>query len=265
MMRASDEITLAGIITESSQHKGLPFTVAVDGRSGVGKSTLARALAERVESCVIEGDDFYAGGIELRTDSPASRAAACKDWTRQRPVLEALAAGREASWRAFDWDAFDGRLRDEPTWIGPRPIVILEGVYAARPELADLLDLRVALLAPDDVRLARLAAREGAIGPWERQWHEAEDFYFKSVMPLTRLTWPLISPPEPERRKPGRVAEVVPAPINCRLLERPPRFPVAASAPWRVAGRGPRRTHRSARRPVRGRRLGPAQARVDWS
>ena len=47
----------------------------------------------------------------------------------------------------------------------------------------DLLDLRVALLAPDDVRLARLAAREGAIGPWERQWHEAEDFYFKSVMP----------------------------------------------------------------------------------
>ena len=158
MMRASDEVTLAGIMTEAAQRKGLPLIVAVDGRSGVGKSTLARTLAERVEACVIEGDDFYAGGIELRADSAVARAAACIDWTRQRSVLEGLAAGREACWRAFDWDAFDGRLRDEPTRIGPRPIVILEGVYAARPELADLLDLRVALLAPDDVRLARLAA-----------------------------------------------------------------------------------------------------------
>ncbi len=65
----------------------------------------------------------------------------------------------------------------------PRPVVILEGVYAARPELADLLDLRVSLVAPDDVRLARLTERERTIGRWERQRHEAEDFYFKDIMP----------------------------------------------------------------------------------
>ncbi|MEW6437813.1 MAG: hypothetical protein AB1508_11690 [Pseudomonadota bacterium] len=180
---ASSPAEISDLIAARTNGLVRPFIAALDGRSGAGKSTLARALAEKLDAAVIEGDDFYAGGIELRSDNPASRAAACIDWTRQRPVLEALAAGREASWRAFDWDAFDGRLRDEPTRIVPRPIVILEGVYAARPELADLLDVRVALLAPDDVRLARLAAREGAIGPWERQWHEAEDFYFKSLMP----------------------------------------------------------------------------------
>lgn len=180
---ASSPAEISDLIAARTNGLVRPFIAALDGRSGAGKSTLARALAEKLDVAVIEGDDFYAGGTELRSDNPESRAAACIDWTRQRPVLEALAAGREASWRAFDWDAFDGRLRDEPTRIGPRPIVILEGVYAARPELADLLDLRFALLAPDDVRLARLAAREGAIGPWERQWHEAEDFYFKSVMP----------------------------------------------------------------------------------
>jgi uridine kinase len=54
-------------------------------------------------------------------------------------------------------------------------IVILEGVYAARPELADLLDLRVMLAVPDEVRTARLMAREGTIGPWEQQWHDSED------------------------------------------------------------------------------------------
>jgi uridine kinase len=61
--------------------------------------------------------------------------------------------------------------------------VILEGVYAARPELADLLDLSIVLMVPDEVRLASLAAREGTIGPWERQWHEAEELYFEAVMP----------------------------------------------------------------------------------
>lgn len=184
---ASDEVILVEMITQLAQQKGRPFIVAIDGRSGVGKSTLAKVLTERLDTCVIEGDDFYAGGIELRTDRPASRAAACIDWTRQRSVLEALRAGREARWRAFDWEAFDGRLYDEPTEIRPRPVVILEGSYAARPELADLLDLRVALVVPDEVRFARLAAREGAIGPWERQWHEAEEFYFEAVMPTAKF------------------------------------------------------------------------------
>ncbi|MFN4355791.1 uridine kinase [Parvibaculum sp.] len=175
-----DAETLADMIAGSAQHKVSPFIVAVDGRSGVGKSTMARALAERLDACVIEGDDFYAGGIELRSDTAASRAAACIDWTRQRSVLEALAAGCTAHWRAFDWDAFDGRLCDEPTRLEPRPIVILEGVYGARPELVEFLDLRIVLVVPDEVRLA---AREGTIGSWERQWHEAEEFYFEAVMP----------------------------------------------------------------------------------
>jgi uridine kinase len=181
---AGDADTLAEIIAGSARQKVSPFVVAIDGRSGVGKSTLARALAERLDACVIDGDEFYVGGIELRMDSLASRAAACIDWTRQRSVLEALAAGRTAHWRAFDWDAFDGRLCGDPKTLEPRPVVILEGVYAARPELADLLDLRVVLVAPGEVRLARLAAREGTIGSWERQWHEAEEFYFDAVMPI---------------------------------------------------------------------------------
>lgn len=179
----SDVCTLADTIAQAARQVGRPFIVALDGRSGAGKSTLAGTLADSLDAAVIENDDFYAGGIELRYDSSALRAAACIDWTRQRSVLEALRAGREASWRAFDWNAFDGRLCDALTTIEPRPVVILEGVYSARPELAGLLDFRVELAVPEDVRMARLVAREGTIGPWEWQWHEAEDFYFQYVMP----------------------------------------------------------------------------------
>ncbi|HEU4537486.1 MAG TPA: hypothetical protein VFS00_25380 [Polyangiaceae bacterium] len=119
----------------------------------------------------------------MRPDGPRERAEACIDWRRQRPVLAALRAGRRASWRRFDWTAFDGSLAPDAVVCEPAPVVVLEGVYSGRPELADLLDHRVLVTAPDEVRTQRLLAREGSIGPWERQWHEAEVYYFTHVAP----------------------------------------------------------------------------------
>lgn len=179
----SDTHGLSGLIAHRAEGLERPLLLAVDGRSGVGKSTLAQRLAGALGAALIEGDDFYAGGLELRADTPASRAAACIDWTRQSSVLEALRNGHEAVWRAFDWESFDGRLVDSATRLLPAPIVILEGVYSARPELARLIDLSILLRIPETDRIERLVAREGSIGPWERQWHEAEEYYFDEVMP----------------------------------------------------------------------------------
>ncbi|MEZ2409269.1 uridine kinase [Bosea sp. RCC_152_1] len=179
----NEPAALAAMIAARAEGMTRPFVVALDGRSGAGKSTLARTLADRLDAAIIEGDDFYVGGIALRDDSPRARASACIDWTRQRHVLEVLRTGREAVWQAFDWETFDGRLCDQPTRLVPKPVVIVEGVYAGRPELADRVDLRVVLVVADEARTVRLLAREGVIGRWERQWHEAEDFYFQTIMP----------------------------------------------------------------------------------
>lgn len=160
-----------------------PCIVALDGRSGVGKSTLAAELAEVLGGVVLDGDAFFAGGTEVRDDAPRDRARDCIDAARLRPVLEALRGGRAARFHAFDWEAFDGRLEDAETVVEARPFVLFEGVYSARPELADLVDLRVLVRVPDAVRLGRLLARPGGIGPWERQWHEAEEWYFTEVAP----------------------------------------------------------------------------------
>jgi uridine kinase len=113
------------------------------------------------------------------------RARDCIDWRRQRAVLEALRAGRPASYFGFDWEAFDGRLERESTVLELTAscVVIVEGVYSARPELADLLDLRLLLRVPDHVRMARLLGREQNLTAWERQWHEAEEWYFENTAP----------------------------------------------------------------------------------
>lgn len=164
-----------------------PVLVAIDGGSGAGKSTLAHEVGRRIGAVVIDGDDFYTGGSADEWDawSAAEKAARCIDWRRQRPVLEVLARGREASWRPYDWDIDDGRLMEQPTVCQPASVVILEGVYSARPELSDLFDLRVLYDAPAEVRRQRIVEREGDDHrtDWNERWEEAEQWYFSRVMP----------------------------------------------------------------------------------
>lgn len=161
--------------------RGFPVFVAVDGRSGAGKSTFAAALAAATDASLIEGDAFYAGGLELRNDTPEQRAQACIDRPKLRGVLERLRSGRATTFRSFDWDAFDGSLSGLTCTVEPGKVIIIEGVYSCHPDFADLLEIRILLTAADPVREKRLLQREGSIGPWERQWHEAEEWYFSNV------------------------------------------------------------------------------------
>jgi uridine kinase len=183
--RFSELEPLAQAIAARAEGMDRPLIVALDGRSAAGKTMLAAALGERLDAGVIEGDDFYAGGVAVRAEPPAAMVAACTDWQHQRLVLDLLRSGREASWNAFDWEAFDGRVCTELTVMSPKPIIILEGVYAARPELADLIDIAIMVRADEGVRESRLLARQEHTGPWEKQWHAAEDYYFEFVRPLT--------------------------------------------------------------------------------
>lgn len=66
-------------------------------------------------------------------------------------------------------------------------MVILEGAYSSRPELADLLDFTVLVEAPEPERRARLAAREDPafLADWHDQWEGAEEHYFEEIRPAS--------------------------------------------------------------------------------
>lgn len=184
MDAASD---LAGHIRRIGSDRPGPILVALDGRSAAGKSTLAGEVAPLVGAVVIDGDDFYSGGTAATWDamSAAEKANHCMDWRRQRPVLEKLASGVAATWHPYDWEADDGSLALTPVVCKPAPVIILDGAYSARPELADLFDLRVLLDAPATLRKAQLIEREGEgyREEWNARWDEAEQWYFGKVMP----------------------------------------------------------------------------------
>jgi uridine kinase len=145
---------------------------------------------------VIEGDQFYAGGSAETWDrrSVVERADGVIDWRRQRKLLVALRSEGQATWYPFDWEADEWDsdevpLSSVPVHCAIAPVVLLEGAYSARPELHDLLDLRVLLDIPADVRRRQLAAREGDEyrTDWEARWSAAEDHYFGVVMPPERF------------------------------------------------------------------------------
>lgn len=167
-----------------------PVTVVgLDGRSGVGKSTLAVELGRCVPDCrVVDGDDFYTG-LEREADwkemEVERKVARVFDWRRQHRVLYQLRAGRPARWQPYDWHAADGRLAAEPVTVTPAAVVVLDGVYSGRPELASVVDLRVLVTADEGERHRRLAQREG-VGyrdEWFERWSEVEQHYFSRIMP----------------------------------------------------------------------------------
>lgn len=158
-----------------------PVLVAIDGRSGVGKSTLADTLSAQLSCTVIHGDDFFAGGVEVHDLTPEALADICIDRRRLRAALETLKAGIAAHFAAFDWEAFDGRLLREESRLDPSPLLILEGVYTFHPDFRDLIDYAVLVDVSEAERTRRLLAREGEISDWERQWHRAEDWYFSEL------------------------------------------------------------------------------------
>ncbi|MBX2823750.1 MAG: hypothetical protein KTR33_03410 [Gammaproteobacteria bacterium] len=175
-----------------------PLVVAIDGRSGAGKSTLAillrlelTTLWQSAAVAVISGDDFYAGGslAVWRSRSAEDNANLVIDWQKEIDVLSTLRATGQATWHAFDWQS-DQWDSDAPPFSATESVcrssrvVLLEGVYSARRELIDVVDLRVLLQVEHETRLQQLHQRDGNVrdAEWARLWNEAEDLYFEKLL-----------------------------------------------------------------------------------
>jgi uridine kinase len=169
-----------------------PLLIAIDGGSGSGKSSIATILAETVSATLIATDDFFAAHIGDQgwlNRSRIERAADALDWQRLRSeVLEPLLRRTPAKWHSFDFAAGimpDGSYATKADCITytPRDIIVLEGAYSTRPELADLADLKILVAVPVEIRHRRLIQREERkfLAKWHATWDEAERFYFEHV------------------------------------------------------------------------------------
>jgi uridine kinase len=132
-----------------------PVVIAIDGHGAAGKTTLATEVATTLDAVVLHTDDYF------------HAAAATCDPQPMAPY--------------YDW----GRLRDgalAEALAGASAPILVEGVSAAAPALADLITHTVFVATPEPVRLARLRSR---IPPdeWDEDWLAAERVYFDGRPP----------------------------------------------------------------------------------
>jgi ribokinase len=170
---AADIEAIASAVEACREQFPPPIVVAIGGCGGAGKTTLARQLAERLAPAhVVHIDDFSRPGIP--------------GWDRARfmeQVAEPLVNGERARYQRYDWDS--DRLADWRS-VGPKQIVILEGVDALTVEFGVPFALSIWVDAPRELRLARGLARDGEDmrAMWTDVWMAGEDAYVGREYPF---------------------------------------------------------------------------------
>ncbi|MCU0862168.1 MAG: uridine kinase [Planctomycetes bacterium] len=142
-----------------------PFTVAIAGGSGSGKTSLTRALVGLLgqHGCaVLDHDSYYR---DLSHLPPAARAEVNFDHPESLESdllashLERLRQGLPVERPIYDFSVHSrtGSTRR----VEPRPVIVCEGILLlAVPELRSAFDLRVYVDAPPDVRALRRVQRD---------------------------------------------------------------------------------------------------------
>ncbi|WP_106847725.1 uridine kinase [Blastococcus sp. Marseille-P5729] len=142
------------------------LVVAVDGRSGSGKSRLARRLGRALGKFTMLRMDHVVPGWDGLEESVRLI----------RPALEALRSGEPARYRTWDWLRGDW---GQPLHRPAAPTVVIEGCGSGARSLADLVDYLVWVDVPAEIRYERAMARDGAsyAGHWE-QWARQEEAHY---------------------------------------------------------------------------------------
>ncbi len=132
----------------------MTYTIAIAGTSGSGKSSLARAVAERLHAALLHFDDYeYPDAATIYPDLEAWIANGLPVATHGGTTLASVVARLRA-----------GESVQHPTTeaiITPTPFLVIEEPFGrARPAITSLIDLAVVIDTPPHIALARRLGRD---------------------------------------------------------------------------------------------------------
>lgn len=154
--------------------------IAIDGRCGSGKTTLAKILSTCYNCSVIHMDDFFLQPFQ-RTEERLNEVGGNVDRERfYEEVLQPLSSNESFSYRPFDCHRMDF---SEKVMIKPGTVTIVEGSYSCHPELYKFYDLHIFVDVNKKNQLERLIKRVGEdrITQFEERWIPLEEAYFSQT------------------------------------------------------------------------------------
>lgn len=151
--------------------------LAIDGRCGSGKTTLASSLATIYDANIIHMDEFFLPKV-MRTESRLAESGGNIHYERfLKEVITPLKANQDFSYQSFSCRKMD---YDEIRKIALKPLQIIEGTYSMRDEFIDTYDYKVFIQISPENQEERLKRREGP-AKWQvfkEKWIPLEEGYF---------------------------------------------------------------------------------------
>ena len=151
--------------------------IAIDGRSGGGKTSLASLLKDKYDCNLSHMDDFFLPSCQ-KTQERLNEVGGNVDYSRfKEDVMDNLRKDR-----SFTYQIFDCKVQDltEERSISPKKLNIVEGSYSMHPELIENYDLKIFLDIDDNTQKERIILRNGSqmYEKFRDQWIPLENKYF---------------------------------------------------------------------------------------
>lgn len=137
--------------------------IGICGGSGSGKTTIVRKISELVKDFVfVPQDNYYRSAEFVSNRNITAYNFDHPDAFDNALIMEQLDALRHG--RAIDMPTYDfthHRRAETVVRVEPRPIVIFEGIMIfTNPSVRDLIDLKIYVDTPDDIRFIRRLQRD---------------------------------------------------------------------------------------------------------
>ena len=176
--------------------------VAVDGVDGSGKTTFADELAHAVHDegrpvVRVSVDDFHnVRAVRYRRGRHSPEGFWLDSFNYDRlitDVLEPLGPGGSRAYRAAAHDLRSDAVLYAPPLTSPSgAVLIIDGLFLHRDELANFWDLSIFLDVPFEVTAQRMADSDGTNPdpghPSIRRYVEAQRLYFAACAPRQRAS-----------------------------------------------------------------------------
>jgi len=161
--------------------------IGICGGTGSGKTTIARAIVDAVRRenvVLIEQDSYYRNLADMPLDERHQANFDHPDAIDSDMLVNHLLRLKQGLTVEMPLYDFVTHTRsDEIEIIEPRPVVIVEGILIfAEPRVLDLLDMRVFVDTPDDIRLIRRLRRD--INERGRTFERTLDQYERTIRPM---------------------------------------------------------------------------------
>ena len=161
--------------------------IGICGGTGSGKTTIARAIVEavgRANVVLVEQDSYYRNLADMPLDERHQANFDHPDSIDSDMLVNHLIRLKQGL--SVDMPLYDfvtHTRSDEIEVINPKPVVIIEGILIfAEARVLDLLDVRVFVDTPDDVRLMRRLRRD--INERGRTFERTLDQYERTIRPM---------------------------------------------------------------------------------